>query len=79
MPSRDDLRLGLDPDNLFGLWLHLPSEWRQVTLAGCSGAETSPFSLPIQAPVGLRVFYAGLAARNGVASAVSRTRSFVTR
>ncbi len=77
VPRTGGLKLMLDPDALFNLWLSLPAPPRSVTLAECDGASTTLVQVPQAAPVGVKVYYAGVELGFGTPHAVTNTKSFV--
>ncbi|MEQ8768320.1 MAG: right-handed parallel beta-helix repeat-containing protein [Planctomycetota bacterium] len=60
VPGSAGRRIGLEADALLKTWLALDPSIRTADLRGCEGATTAPFVVPVTAPVGLTVYFAGL-------------------
>jgi parallel beta-helix repeat protein len=79
VPGAAGRRIGLDPGPALSLWLSLPSDFRTVTLQGCSGAQTRSFRIPSTVPKGIEVFYAGISVDPlGNVVSITPTHSVIT-
>ncbi|MEQ8764673.1 MAG: right-handed parallel beta-helix repeat-containing protein [Planctomycetota bacterium] len=70
----------LDSDSLFRQWLATPPRFRQVSLGGCPGPETAAVTIPSNVPIGIVIYFAGVAlGPDSLCSNVTPSRSFLTR